>query len=67
MEHGIVDVVSDQTWEDAHQEHGCKLRNLVDVAILHDFVIYEGVLPVELDPNVCVSEWVRSFDSFHLY
>ena len=53
MEHGIVNVVSDIIEEDAHQEHRYKFSNLVDAAVLHNFVFHEGVLPVEFDLDVC--------------
>jgi len=49
VEHGLVDGVTRLVGEDAGGEEGHELLHLVDAAVLHDVVVDECVLAVELN------------------
>ena len=49
VQHGLVDGIGRLVGEDAGGEEGHELLDLVDAAVLHDIVVDESVLAVELD------------------
>ena len=49
VKHGLVDRVRSLVGKDACREHGNEFGNLVDTAIFHDIVVYEGIFSVEFD------------------
>ena len=49
VEHGLIDGIARLVGEDAGGEEGYELLHLVDAAILHDVVVNERILAVELN------------------
>ena len=49
VEHGLIDGIARLVGEDAGGEEGYELLHLVDAAVLHDVVIDERILAVELN------------------
>ena len=58
VEHGFVDWVGGLVREDACREHGNEFGNLVNAAIFHNVVIYEGIFSVEFDLHDNSIGWI---------
>lgn len=56
VNHGLIDGIGGLVGEDAGREEGDELLDLVDAAALHDVVVDENVLAIELDLVLEVGE-----------